>query len=219
MPERIQVCRKLDVRFCFGKGRNAVLLRLAAGAQARAELAEALREEQQCRTRAIRSFAAFEYRAGDWEQAERVVVKWEITYGSPNPRFFVTDLAAAKGWTPRRVQRFYCARGDRENRIKEFKNDLEGDRLSCSTFLANQCRLLLHGAAYLLYQELQRAIRTAAPRGELAAAQVSTLRSQFTKVAARVLERCRGVRIHLCSSFPHQRLWQQVLAGLLAAVT
>ena len=76
-----------------------------------------------------------------------MVVKWEITYGKANPRFLVTDLEAVEGWTARQVYRFYCARGDRENRIKEFKGDLEGERLSCSTFLANQCRLVLHGVA------------------------------------------------------------------------
>lgn len=219
VPEMIEACRRLKVRFCFGKARNPVLLRLAEAAQARAEKAEALRQERGTRTRALRVFDTFAYRAGDWKQAERVVVKWEITYGSPNPRFFVTDLDEADGWTAHRVHRFYCARGDRENRIKEFKLDLEGDRLSCSTFLANQFRLILHGAAYLLYQELQAAITAAAPQGELARAQVVTLRSRFMKVAARVRERCRVVRIHLSSSFTFQRLWQQVAEGLILAVT
>ena len=218
VAEMIEACRERNVRFCFGKARNPVLLRLAAGAQARAEQAEALREQRGRRRRALRVFANLEYRAKKWPQAERVVVKWEITYGSPNPRFFVTDLPKAE-WTPHRVHRFYCERGDRENRIKEFKLDMDGGRLSCSTFLANQFRLLLHGAAYLLYQELQVALRTAAPKEELAKAQVETLRSRFMKVAARVRERCRVVRVHLCSSFPYQTLWRRLAAGLLAAVT
>ena len=219
VPVMIAACRRLNVRFCFGKGKNAVLLRLAEGARERAEKAEALRVERGSRRRACRVFADCEYRAKDWPQAERVVVKWESTYGSPNPRFFVTDLAAAAGWTPHAVHRFYCARGDRENRIKEFKLDLHGERLSCMSFLANQFRLLLHAAAYLLYQALQREVQRAAPAGELAHAQVETLRSRFMKVAARVLERCRVVRVHLCSSFPQRALWQQVAAQLLAPVT
>ena len=219
VPEMLEACQAQDVRFCFGKARNSVLLRLAAGAQARAEQAEALREARGRRRRALRSFDDFEYRAGDWKRAERVVVKWEITHGSPNPRFFVTDLPEAQGWTPHRVHTFYCERGDRENRIKEFKLAMAGDRLSCSTFLANQFRLILHGAAYLLYQELQGAIRAQAPQEELAKAQVETLRSRFMKVAARVQERCRVVRIHLCTSFPYQALWRKLAAGLLAAVT
>jgi len=152
-------------------------------------------------------------------RVDEVVALVDPTGTGPNPRFFVTDLATAAGWTPHAVHRFYCARGDRENRIKEFKLDMHGERLSCTSFLANQFRLLLHAAAYLLYQALQREVRRAAPEGELAHAQVETLRSRFMKVAARVLERCRVVRVHLCSSFPQRALWQAVARRLLAPVT
>lgn len=219
VPVVIEACRASNLRFCFGKPRNNVLLRKAKGAQARAERAEKLRVQQGYRSRSVRSFDNFQYRAEDWKQEERVVVKWEITDGHPNPRFFVTDLDPTKGWTAHRIHQFYCARGDRENRIKEFKLGMAGDRLSCSSFLANQFRLILHAAAYLLYQEIQGEIRAAEPRHELARAQVETLRSRFMKVAARVQERCRVVRIHLCSSFPHWALWRRLAEGLIAALT
>jgi hypothetical protein len=219
VPLMITCCRKLNVRFCFGKARNPALVRLAAGAQGRAEKAEALRAERGKRRRALRVFDTFAYRAGDWKRAERVVVKWEITYGSANPRFVVTDLEAEAGWNTHQVYRFYCARGDRENRIKEFKLDMAGGRLSCMTFLANQFRLLLHAAAFVLYQAVQEAIQQAAPEHELAKAQVGTLRSRFMKVAARVRERCRVIRVHLCSSFPFQKLWQRLAERLVLAGT
>ena len=227
VPDMICACRALNVRFCFGKAKNAVLLRLAEPVQERGQRAEVLRGEQAAarpgkrrRARSCRVFGEFAYRAQGWAQAERTVVKWETTLGSPNPRFIVTDLTAADGWTPHRVQQFYCARGDRENRIKEFKLDLAGDRLSCTTFLANQFRLVLHAAAYLLYQGLQQALQAAVPpEHELARAQVGTLRSRFLKVAARVRERCRVIRIHLCSSFPFQVLWHRLAEQLVAGVT
>jgi hypothetical protein len=168
VPEMITCCRELKVRFCFGKGKNPVLLRLAAGAQVRAEKAEELRAKKGKRRRALRVFDTFEYRAREWKRAERAVVKWEITQGSPNPRFVVTDLSEKDGWNAHQVYRFYCARGDRENRIKEFKLDMAGGRLSCMTFLANQLRLILHGAAYVLYQAVQEAIAAVAPEHELA---------------------------------------------------
>jgi len=217
-PEMISACQALNVRFCFGKAKNPVLLRLAEPVQERLEAAEALREEHDRRRRACRAYGDFSYRAQTWPQAERTIVKWEITQGSKNPRFLVTDLPAAE-WKAHAVYRFYCARGDRENRIKEFKLDMDGERLSCQTFLANQFRLLLHAAAYILYQELQAQVRAAAPQGDLAQAQVETLRSRFTKVAARVRVRCRVVRVHLATSFPRRSLWQAVLQNLLAAVT
>jgi hypothetical protein len=214
----ITACRARGVRFCFGKAQNATLVRRAAPVQERGQRAEELRGKHGQRRRPCRLFGSFVYQAKAWDQAERVVVKWETTRGSPNPRFVVTDLDAEKGWTPAAVYRFYCARGDRENRIKEFKLEMAGERLSCSTFLANQCRLVLHGAAYLLYQGLQQALQAAAPDHELARAQVGTLRSRFLKVAARVRERCRVIRIHLCSSFPFRELWHGLAAKLVAGV-
>lgn len=218
VPAMITCCRELNVRFCFGKARNSALLRLAAGAQDRAEKAEAVRAERGKRRRALRVFDTCAYRARDWKRAERVVVKWEITYGSSNPRFVVTDLETAGGWSAHRLYAFYCERGDRENRIKEFKLDMAGGRLSCMTFLANQFRLILHAAAFVLYQALQEAIGEAAPEHELARAQVGTLRSRFMKVAARVRERCRVIRVHLCSSFPFQKLWHRLAEQLVLAV-
>jgi len=41
-----------------------------------------------------------------------------------------------------------------ENSIKELKNDLAMDRTSCSRFAANQFRLLLTLAAYVLMQSV-----------------------------------------------------------------
>lgn len=221
VPVMIEKCRELDIRFCFGKPRNPVLQRLAEATQARADRAEALREAQPgCRRRtACKAFDSVEYQAGDWKQAERVVVKAERLYVKANTRFVVTDLKAQDDWTATKVYRFYCQRGDRENRIKEFKLDMDGQRLSCQCFLANQFRLILHSVAFLLYQLLQEQLQVLAPQHELARAQVSTLRVQMMKVAARIIERCRVVRIHLCSSFSLQDLWDRLARRLLLAVT
>ena len=97
--------------------------------------------------------------AESWPRAERTIAKVEVTQGKLNPRFVVTDLAAADGFTPATVYAFYCQRGDApENRIKEFKVDLAADRLSCQDFRANQFRLILHVAAYMLIQTMQEAL-------------------------------------------------------------
>ena len=42
-----------------------------------------------------------------------------------------------------------------ENRIKELKAGVEMDRASCTSFYANQFRVLLSAAAYALLQELR----------------------------------------------------------------
>lgn len=219
VPVMIAACRALKVRFCFGKAQNPVLLRRAEPTAARGQQAEAVRTEHRRRRRSCRVFGEFAYQAQEWPQAERLIVKWETTWGKANPRFVVTDLTREAGWSAHQVYGFYCARGDRENRIKEFKLDMAGGRLSCQTFLANQCRLVLHGAAYVLYQVLQEVVREVAPAHPCAHAQAGTLRSGFLKVAARVRERCRVIRIHLCSSFPLREVWQRVAGRLLTGVT
>ena len=49
----------------------------------------------------------------------------------------------------------YCARGQAETFIKQVKCDLASDRTSCTTFLANGMRLVLHCSAYVLHQQLR----------------------------------------------------------------
>ncbi len=74
-----------------------------------------------------------------------------------NPRFVITNLKQSPQWIYEQV---YCQRGEIENRIKEL-HDLQIDRTSCSDFWANQFRVLLTAAAYVLLQELRlRAART-----------------------------------------------------------
>ena len=110
-----------------------------------------------------------EYQAGTWNHARRVVIKAEVVRHRDreprdNPRFVVTNMRQ----TPRFLyEKVYCARGDAENRIKELKA-LQIDRTSCQTFSANQLRVLLTAAAYVLMQELRlRAADTACARAQV----------------------------------------------------
>ena len=70
-----------------------------------------------------------------------------------NPRFVVTNVP---GEPQELYEDVYCQRGDMENRIKEQQLDLFADRTSCHRFLANQFRLFLSSAAYVLVQALRR---------------------------------------------------------------
>lgn len=79
-----------------------------------------------------------------------------------NPRFVVTNLSQTPKWI---YEKIYCQRGDAENRIKELQLGLEMDRTSCSSSWANQLRVLLTTAAFVLMQELRlRVARTACAR-------------------------------------------------------
>ena len=110
-------------------------------------------------------------------------------------------------WEARELyEDLYCARGEMENRIKE-QLMLFADRTSCHRFLANQFRLLLSAAAYVLVEAVRR---LALAGTELARAQVSTIRLRLLKVAGLVQVSVRRVYVRLASGFP--------LPGLFAAV-
>ena len=155
------------------------------------------------------------YAAGTWDQRRRVIIKAEVVRHpgrtpKDNPRFVVTNLKQS----PRHLyEAIYCARGDVENRIKELHHGLEIDRTSCSRFLANQLRVLLAAAAYVLYQELRlRAARTA-----FRSAQVSTLREHLVKLGAWVESSVRRIVLHLPTATMHRHDWQIIAANLGAA--
>ena len=142
-----------------------------------------------------------------WPHKRRVVFKAEVVVHPDrdpknNTRFVVTNLTM----TPKNVYKFYCGRGDAENRIKELKNDLAMDRTSCSRFLANQFRVLLTAAAYVIMQEIQISAR----HSDCAHAQVSTIRNLLLKLAARVVVSARRIVIHLPRQFPGLPAWQRV---------
>jgi hypothetical protein len=145
-----------------------------------------------------------------WPERRRVIYKAQVVQlpgrePKDNVRFVVTNLPQP----PEHVYRIYTDRGDPENRIKELKNDLAMDRTSCSRFLANQLRVLLTAAAYVLMQEL----RLQARHTECARAQVSTLRLRLLKLAAWVEVSVRRVVVHLPRSFPGRPAWIRIAAG------
>jgi DDE family transposase len=136
------------------------------------------------------------------------IVKAEHTAKGANPRFVVTNVP---GEAQELYEDVYCQRGDMENRIKEQQLDLFADRTSCHRFLANQFRLLLSSAAYVLVQALRR---IALSGTELATAQVGTRRLKLFKVAATVVLSARRVVFHLASSYPYQALFRAVFDRL-----
>jgi hypothetical protein len=120
-----------------------------------------------------------------------------------NARCVITTLRQ----TPRFVYtRVYCARGDIENRIKELHHDLAIGRTSCTNFWANQLRLLLTAAAYMLLQE----VRLRAARTSCARAQVATLRLRLLKLGVSVVTSVRRIVLHLPLSAPDRATWIRI---------
>jgi Transposase DDE domain group 1 len=160
-------------------------------------------------------FGETRYAAKKWRRQRRVIIKAEVVRhpGRPpknNPRFVVTNLPQ----TPEHVYAIYRERGDIENRIKELKDGLALDRLSCSRFRANQFRLLLTAAAYILFQALRLAARGTA----WATAQVITLRERLLKLGVWLERSVRRVVVHFPMAFPWRREWGQLAVALGATL-
>ena len=184
---------------------NAVLLRHAEPAM----LVARARSERSEQTEHL--YMDTDYAAGTWSAARRVIIKAEVVRlgdrePRDNPRFVVTNMRQ----TPRFLyEKVYCARGDVENRIKELK-DLQLDRTSCCRLRANQLRVFLTAAAYVLMQELRlHAARTACAR-----TQVMWLRDRLLKLSVHVVSSVRRLVLHLPRSTPNLDAWRKIALSL-----
>lgn len=196
-------CDRRGVGYCVGLARNKVLEAMAEPFMAAArEGFEATGEKQ-------RRFHELTYAAETWDRARRVILKAEHLAQGPNARFVVTNLDPL---TAEQVyDGLYVQRGDAENRIKEQQLGLFADRTSCSRFPANQFRLLLASAAYVLVEHLRR---IGLKGTELATAQVTTIRTKLLKIGGRVRISVRRIHLSLATGHPLQSLFRHVAQRL-----
>lgn len=205
-PDMYAACEELEVDFLFGLGPNSRLKKIAAPLQEKAKR-RFLRTNAKAK---VRLFSSTRYRARRrWPRAYRVLIKAEHQSIGANVRFVVTTL---QGRAQELYDECYVARGEAcENSIKDLKNVLKADRLSCHRFWANQFRLLLHSAAYVLMYELRRA----AHGTELEQAQMDTLRLRLLKIGVQVASTARRIWFHLSSSHPWQAVWSLIARRLV----
>ena len=189
-----------------GDGENAVLERHAESAL------QTARTQSEVSGETAHVYTDTRYAARTWGHERRVVIKAEVVRlgeraPRDNPRFVVTNLRQ----TPRFIyEKVYCARGDIENRIKELLDGLQIDRTSCCRFWANQLRVLLTAAAYVLMQELRlRAAGTACAR-----TQVTWLRDRLLKLGVQVVRSVRRLVLHLPRATPQREAWQRIALAL-----
>jgi hypothetical protein len=188
--------------------KNAVLQRKAEEAMQYARVLAGVTGETE------HVYSEANYAAGSWERERRILIKAEVVYGEgkepkDNPRFVITNMKQSPQWLYEQV---YCKRGEIENRIKEL-HALQIDRTSCSNFWANQFRVLLTAAAYVLMQEL----RLSAANTNCARAQVWTLRERLLKLGSRVVVSVRRMVLHLPASFPFLPAFRHVALALGAS--
>lgn len=152
----------------------------------------------------VKRYHSFMYKAGSWVHSQRVVVKVEVSSMGTNVRFIVSSLRNIR--SKALYEQGYCARGAAELRIKDHKTYLLSDRMSCNSFLANQFRLFMHSAAYVLIHTLQSEVLKGT---EFCKATVKTIQLKVIKVAARVKILKTKVKIELPVEFCSKRVFEK----------
>jgi hypothetical protein len=202
-PEVLDLLRKMRCDYILGLSRNTTLDALAAP----------WREQCQWRWRPgfgrVRRFHQLQYGAQSWSQEEKVIARVEATELGTDARFIVTNLT---GRGKHLYEKIYCQRGAAENLIKDMKLSTRSDKTACSRWQANQFRLFLHMGAYWLLHSL----RMAAPkRSRWRGATFATIRNVFVKIAVRVEELKRSIKL----AFPRHLPNADVLALITCRLT
>jgi hypothetical protein len=154
-PEVLEWCDAVKVDYIIGCAPNARLEREFAQTIMCARKRYAQHKEQGFEEKEVRTYGSGWHVGGAWEGTERRVVARVIC--GPNgldARFIVTSFesACAKAL----YEEVYCGRGNTELYIRAHKLELGGDRLSCRRACANQMRLFLHSAAYIIMEQIRR---------------------------------------------------------------
>ena len=204
VPEVIDLCRTMDVRFVLGAPTSARLRKHVVGLEAQV----AARYVAKPGTDKVRRFTDFYDGAGSWSRTERIIARVETGPQGTDTRFIVTDLT---GRSKALYEKVYCRRGTAENHIKAWKTHLAADRTSCTRAVANQFRLFLHAGAYWLVWGLRSAMPK---RSAWRVAQFDTLRVRLIKIAARVVEMRTQIRVHLPTASPAQAILRHVLGRI-----
>ena len=198
-------CEANTIDYVLGLARNQRLARIIGSSMQQARLLH------QSTGKAARVFTEFDYQTRkSWSRARRVVAKAEYLEKGQNPRFVVTSLSAQQWNAQDLYEKFYCARGEMENRIKE-QMCLFADRLSTDEMKANQLRLYFSALAYTLVEALRR---LALKGTEWAQAQVDTIRLKLFKIGTIVRLSVRRVQLEMSSAYPWKDLYTRAFQAL-----
>jgi hypothetical protein len=225
----------LDIEYTIGLAMNPTLKKLSEST-----LDMAVQQYEQT-GQPQRLFTAFDYQAGSWNQPRWVIVKCEANAQGTNRRAVVTNRRGAR-ICPAGAYDDYANRGESENRNKELKCELMGDRLSDHRYLANCFRVFLHALAANLLVRLRRLVadppqpprvepempvearpprqkrrrhnerRRQDPLGE---GHACTWRTMLIKVAATIVVSTRRIRVLLSGSWPYANFYQTVSQAVL----
>jgi hypothetical protein len=199
-PDVYQYCDDHNIKFAIGLTPRAPIWRKA---QETIDRANATTVGEKC----VKIYGEFRHQAKTWTRPLRIIAKVEKSKDQQKVRFIVTSCTNKKAKTV--CESIYEQRGKAELYIKDHKRHLASDRTSCSSFEANQFRLFMHSAAYVLLHTLRE---IALKKTEFANVQFNTIQIKLFKIGARVKEMKTKVKIQFSSSYPYQNtyrfIWQ-----------
>lgn len=164
----------------------------------------------------VKHYHSLYYKAGTWKYVHRLVVKIEVNTMGVNVRFVSTNLKICSDskLNPQFLYEHYCGRGNCELDIKEVKTYLHADRMSCHSFCANQFRLYLYCAAYVILHHLKTIYFDMT---EYKTATIQTFRTKVLLSECHIVERKGFVKIQLSKNNPAQKEIAWALKRLRAA--
>ena len=192
-------CEKHDVNYIVGLPANN---KLKETVETLSQQVEATYHETQQKQK---QFTEFTYKAGTWKCERRVIAKIEHNPLGANNRFIVTNLTEHEAQVL--YDEIYCARGDMENRIKEYQIDMFGSRMSCSAYAANQFRMLLSAIAYVYMNKLRHIIH----EDNQPMAYCNTIRLKLIKVAVTIRKSTRKLYLQISKSYPYKAMFIRAL--------
>jgi hypothetical protein len=159
---------------------------------------ERQKELKRLRERLMRVFEDGFYQSGNggqdpkqWRQPRRIVAVCTQDDWGQTSRYFVTNLPVTTRFQSRYlIEELYSARGGMELRIKEYKA-LEGDKLSCREFAANQVRVLFHALAYNTMFELRQNLP-----GNRQSWTFTSIQKHLLRMAVRVTRKGQSITMH-----------------------
>jgi len=164
-------------------------------------LVEKAKQEFENTGNPVKTYHTLYYKAGTWKYIHKLVVKIEVNTMGTNIRFIATNLRISKDsiLNSQYLYEHYCGRGNCELDIKEVKTYLHADRMSCHNFCANQFRLFMYCAAYVVLNNLKSKYFRMT---QFESATIATFRAKVLLSACYIKELKGSIKIQLSKNNP-----------------
>jgi hypothetical protein len=144
------------------------------------------------------------YQADTWKYAHRVIFKIEVNEKGTNVRYIITNFKHNNSRFLYEV--LYCGRGQMELYIKELKTYLNAGTMSCNKFTANQFRLFLYAAAYVVFPGIKQKLF---PDSALASASIQNKRKKILLTAVHIRVLKTKIKIEIPAYHPYRDLLEK----------